>query len=112
MSELKAHQADALRVLRSNIVYELNMDKYAVDESLVQALPYEVKTAFDRHMTLVRAVQAIDVVTEHQPDSNEYDGLRHCAVWAIEKLGDKESADLIRNEAFLDTAKVVGVYRR
>lgn len=104
MSDLGPHQKDALLILRQYLTREILFDEWAPEvksEELAWA-------AIQQHMTAVRAVQAIDVACDSEPDPNEYAQLRNSAVWAISVIGDEAADRIIANEALLDKAKVIG----
>jgi hypothetical protein len=106
MSELGMHHRDALLTLRQYLVRELLFDEWAPEqEKRSDNLAW---SSIQQHMMAVRAVQAIDIACNSEPDPNEYATLRNSAVWAISTIGDDNADKIIASETLLDKAKVIG----
>lgn len=108
---LKPHQVDALKTIRGRLVYELNMDTYTIHVG-PETSENDALDAIEKHMAHVRAIHAIDTAIDVEPNINEYQCLRRCAVGAIQRLPESDTERMLRDEDVLDTANILGTWRR
>jgi hypothetical protein len=84
MTRLTYRMENALRNLRQQLLYDIEMDQAATysGESGVEAMVEHIR----QHCEAVRAVEALDVIVGGVPPERNYEGLRWSASAAITQL--------------------------
>ena len=103
--KLGPHHYHAMRIARAVLSRTLNLDEFAEADTLL------ARRALDRHLIVVRSIEAIDILTSNTPRDGEYEALRCSAVWAIGELDPEETKTLMQQQNLLDGAKVLGIYQ-